>query len=298
MKKLLLLSLLIGVVGLPTWADSPSVELTGIINLPGYKCALLEGYEPGADRRLGATFTLQEGQKQDWLEVIAIHPDTGSVEFKLNGKETNVGFTVSHPGGAPDARPSAAYAAIQLQHAELNHVLRLYGELSKHTVLRPDLTAGPFVLRAAATNDAQAVAAFEKAFSEQGLKTIPDGVKFVMVVPADKVSMANPRSSRIKSPADLASRESRPVIIPPGEINLPGIPIRVAVPIYAELLGGRHIDHATSFSDFPGEIYLVTQSPITKEEAIYAFDTLFSWQHIKVLPVGNDLLKVVRIPDE
>jgi hypothetical protein len=44
------------------------------------------------------------------------------------------------------------------------------------------------------------------------------------------------------------------------------------------------------------QIRLTTQTPLTKEEAIYALDTVFRLGGIKVVPAEDGFMKAVELP--
>ncbi len=114
-----------------------------------------------------------------------------------------------------------------------------------------------------------------------------DGDKFVMVIPEAQLSSAHPHAPE---PTTAAPSE----LIPAGTINLMGLNSAAVARIYAGLMG-RKFDAATS-ARLDGTIVLKTQTPLSKAECLYALDTLFEWQGIKLAPVGDDMIRAVLIP--
>lgn len=272
----------------------PLPKVTGIINLPGCKQALLESPNPGSPSHRTETAMLQEGQEQDGLQVVQIDAEAGAVTVKRKGIDSAV--TIQMMGVTNFSGPGSktTHPTIQLQEAPLNEVLGLYGYCANRTVLHPTLAATTFTLNAAATNLAEAVVVFSKALEEHGFATVLDGEKFIMVVPADKMSMALPHSAEIKSEPGTKPPVMNPGEISAGELNFPAIDIRQAATIYAELLGRRRLDWTEPFPS-TGLISVHTQTPLSKAEAIYLLETLFRWEGVKLVPVGKDLVKGVRI---
>ncbi|MDB6110029.1 MAG: hypothetical protein JWR69_1779 [Pedosphaera sp.] len=279
-------------------ASNPSgITVTGIVDLPGYKCVLLESTDADSPVPRPESFTMQEGERDGRIEVLQIDAKAGAVKIRLERTNPIVTLHLESEVKTSVNDRETAPITIHLQHAALNPTLLLYGHLANRTVLRPTLAVGPVSLSSSATNQADAALALSKALAEQGLATVMDGEKFVMVVPADKVSMAVPHSAEIKSkPQDLepAKPASGSPIIPGGEIDFPAIDIIHAAYIYAELLGGRSLDRSEGFPS-SSLISVRTETPLTKEEAIYVFETLFRWQDIEMVPVGKDLITAVRI---
>lgn len=199
-------------------------------------------------------------------------------ESAITNSTTAVSNSIANP-------PSPGFV---LNNAPLSTVLRLYAEFTGRTVLRPaSLPGARLSLVASTTKAADGAAAIEKALRSQGIATVADGDKFVMVIPEAQLSSVRPRSSQLKvaTPTEL---------IPAGTINFTGANSEAVARIYAELTG-RKFDAATS-ARLNGMVNLQTQTPLSKTECLYALDTLFEWQGIKMVPVGEDLIKAVPIP--
>jgi hypothetical protein len=106
--------------------------------------------------------------------------------------------------------------------------LRLYGEFLGRTVLRsPNFFGLSFTLGAAATNRMDAARVLESVFAEKAMVTIPDGEKFVMVVPKAQVDTVKPRSATLHSlsnpsPASASTNAPGEELLPPGAFDLRG----------------------------------------------------------------------------
>ena len=129
----------------------------------------------------------------------------------------------------------------------------------------------------------------------------------MMVVPSAQAAEVKPHSSELKSsrsasvigavpqdnPAGSGLEEEQ---IPPGAIYFWNVPADQVAPIYAELLG-RKLDLSQRPPSRMGVISMRTITPVTKAEAVYALETLFGWQGLKVVPVGDSAAKLIRIAD-
>ncbi|WP_150107359.1 hypothetical protein [Pedosphaera parvula] len=279
-------------------AAPPQVKLTGIINMPDYKSALLEITDTIDHTE---TTILTEGQAESFspklrLEIIQVNPVKRTAKLNLTANQTNSIITLALDN---ETKSSADAPAIQFRNADLNQVLRLYAKFSNRTVLHPPLPSIEMSCNANATNETDAAEALAKALNKNGYTNILDGTKFVMVLRSDRASMAHPRSAEIKSSAPAPDPPStRTNIIPAGEINFPGVDPYQVAHIYAELIGGRKFDFNTRFPHYVDLIHFVSQTPLSKEEVIYALDTLFAWQNIKLIPIGKDLVQAVEIKPE
>jgi hypothetical protein len=278
----------------------PRLKLTGIINLPGYKCVLVEERDSNPGFRQTSHHLLQEGERVAWLEVGRIDPGNGTVKMNLEVEKTNATVTLKL---YTEANPLATNRAndqpgIQLHDADLEHILLLYGEVSKRTLLRPTLAPSRFTLQASASNRVEATLVLANALNRKGITNIPDGNKFIMILPTEKASMAVPRSAQIAAPLEQSeSRSSTPAVtIPAGQINFPNVDFGSTYIFYVELAyRNRQRDPSAPLPPSSENIHFRTQTPLTRAEAIYAFDTLFSWQNIKVVPSGTSLVKAVQI---
>jgi hypothetical protein len=267
--------------------STPAPRLAGIINLPDYRGALLEIV---SGRFRGANWRLREGQRCADVEVIRIHPANGSAELRLG--RTNALVTVSRSAGG--SLVETTEGSLEFVDADIDPVLGLYAECKGRTLLRwPRLPAGSFTLAAATTNRAQAALVLEKALAEKGVAAIPDGEKFLMVVPESEAANVKPHSAEIKTSTGNGTGSER---VPVGAICFSNADLNQAAQIYAALIG-RKLDQTEPLSRPTLAINFKNQTPLTKEECVYALDTLFLWQGVKVVPVAQDLAKMVPSSD-
>jgi hypothetical protein len=276
----LLLSLSCGFPSQLLAENSPAtLKLTGIINLPGHKAAFLE-------RPLGGRWDLQEAQREGDVEVMRIHPETGSVDLRLGG--TNASVTLDRAGKTDHIQ--TASGSLELVNAQLDLVLGLYARCKGRTLLRsPRLPSAALTTAVSVADEAQAALALEKGLAEHGIVAIPDGEKFVMVVPQTEAATVKPGSSEIKvSTAEGSQAEPIPV----GMIDFRGTEINQVAQIYADLLG-RKLDQTERLAQPTTPVNFRNEKPLTRQEVVYALETLFKWQGLKVVPVSQDLARLV-----
>lgn len=169
----------------------------------------------------------------------------------------------------------------------LDKTLMLYGELAERTVLRhPGLWTGkPFVFTSTTTNRAEIIAHIEAAFAEKGIIVVPDGEKFVIIGPKSL------QAELVPGATNIAATTTK--IIPKGSIHYVNAPIEQFVMIYAGYMGKK----LAQGDPVPPILFvsLNQTTALTKEECLYAFQTLFRWQGFELVPSGADAMKPVRV---
>ena len=274
-------------------AAQPSTvpRLAGIVSLPDLKLALFAG---AAQLRQPSWLQVREGQENEGVEVLKIHPESNEVELKLKGMDTPLTLTLTRQTNSQ----APTGPGINLEDVGLRVVLDIYGELCGRSLLRsPLLPATNFSVGIPATNRADAAKALERIFAEKEITTIPDGSKFVMVVPTSQASEVNPHAPQVpsSSPASV-TKSATPEIISPGSlVDFRGADIRQVLDVYAVLIGAQLDPTGLPYGR---AISFFTQTPLTKEETIYAFDTLFSWAGFKVVPAANGFVKAVPLSEK
>ncbi|MDB6063826.1 MAG: hypothetical protein JWR26_34 [Pedosphaera sp.] len=283
--KRIILSLSMGffsVFGVAAQTVPVPVRLEGLIYLPGEKQVLLEVHDKGsADAEWQI---LEQGQVKSGIEIVEIDTDRGRVRIQRGG--TNTIWAVSHEGHAGAVNDSAEHANILLENADIMQVAKLYARMKGRTVLRfPTLPRISFDLSISATNQVEAARAIEKAFEEKGIILVLDGEKFVVVAPK-----ADAQAAAVQPPAPYDSSLAEETI-PPGESSF-SIDCRQMLAIYAQLVGRKVVE----LEELPPvEVYLQNDTPLTKSEAIHVMETLFKWNGLKMVPVGDDSIKAVSI---
>jgi len=254
-------------------------RLTGIVDLPNQKAALLD-FSLGGGGETPRSLVMHENERDGEIEVIRINPVTGTVELRLAW--TNTPVTVSLQ--PQDDRTRTAGGGLEFVDAGIDPVLSLYARFNDRTLLRwPRLRASSFTLVASTTNEPQAAFVLEQALAGEGIATIPDGKEFLMIVPASEAVLVKPRPAEIKS---STGDGSKPELMPVGAINFSDADLHQAAQIYAELIG-RKLDQAPQVPRPTGVINFRNQTPLSKAECIYALDTLFRWQGLKVIPIAQ-----------
>lgn len=291
MKKssLLFLSFLFCIFNAIAQDSRPGVSLIAIIDAPGYRVATLAISNAASAR--ADTVTLNEGERQGPLEVITINSKAGTARVKFNQATLDVGFPVR----------TNSYPNLVLNKTDLKTAFRHYAETAHRTVLRGPLPNLSITLETIVKDEASIASVFTNAFLANGILTVLDGDKFSIMVLKTSNNRVTPHSADIK-PSERAplSAKTGKNILPPGTIDFPQVDFPMILPFYGELIGAgyRGVEHNEVYShlkDIP--ISLTTQTSLSKQEAIYALDTIFALNGIKVAVSTNGLLKVTALDD-
>jgi hypothetical protein len=260
--------------------------LEGVIDLPGRKCAIIMVL---STHHVSEVHILEAGQSDGVVEVLQIDSLTGVVKTRIADSSTNPTIVLKLSRQMP--RPG-----IVLEDAGIKPVLALYQEFTGRTLLRwPDLPESSHLnLISAAADYGDAAAVLEKALATKQILAIPDGSKFIMVVPKSRAASVKPRSGQLKPVA--SKEESESDLLPAGGLNFPEENIWRVAFIYAELLG-RRLDTNGAPGGRLGWVSFKNQTALSRPEACYALETLFEWQGFKLLPVDEDLAKLAPIAD-
>ncbi len=267
-------------------AEAPATlpKLTGIVNLPGFRVALLEKVE-----RMKYTLVLREDERHDEIELLQILPEIATVKVRIRGKSDPISLNMQSI--SPPEKPTGV--GLLLENAQLVPILGLYGEMTKRSVLRPPTLASTSIsMNGAVTNSAEAARVLEKALAEKGIVTIPDGDKFVMVVPKHMAATAIPRSAQIKT---SDTKTSTPTIRAK-DIVFFGATLDQIGAIYSEF-AGRKFDQSQQTPPSP-IIAFQNVTPLTREEFFYAMDTLLAWNGIKLVPADGGLMRAVPVSEK
>ena len=258
--------------------DAPSVPtLTGIINVPGYKAAIFE-----RTARFNKSFVLKEQERFEGTEISEINLHTLKVTARINGVSgtTTLGLKTNYPS------VNGLEYGLVLENANLDPLLRIYSEISKRTMLRP--AAMPALLISTSVpigSSGEVVKALEKALAAEGIVTIPDGDKFVIVVPKAMAGKVKAGSKDIKS----SDAKGSAVIVQPKEILLMAATSDQVMAIYADF-AGRKLN--PNHGPLPASIVSFQNvTPLTRDEVLYAFDVLLGWNRMKLVPVEGGFLR-------
>jgi hypothetical protein len=263
-------------------ADTTTPVLTGIVALPS--------------RGKNTQLVLAEGQRDDPLEVIEIRPKEGRVQIRTTGERADTLWL--------DLGTNAALG-IALKNAGLSSLLYLYARcldrsLFQHPALPRDIK---FTLTSQASSKSEAAEALKVALGENLIASIPDGKRFVMVVPKSDASGVKPNSPQTKSaPAPSVQpplqKNSQDEIIPAGMIDLRGANDFLTLTLYADLIGKKLDRTQLPRWSHDGGISFTSITPLTREEAAYAIETLLAWRSIKVVPAADGFVKAVGAEKE
>jgi hypothetical protein len=174
--------------------------------------------------------------------------------------------------------------SIHGQSVRLQTAIEFYAYYKGRTVLQhPQLKDLTFTLPLNSPSKEDAAAVFEKLFREQNIATIDDGGHFVMLVPFVFTNTVTPRSENMSTTNSM---------IPTHSVNFWQVPIKLVLTTYADYAGKKilNLDEAPARAT----ITFNQTTSLSKEEVLYAFETEFEWNHIRLVPEGDDL-KVEQI---
>ncbi len=214
--------------------DPEPPRLIGFVN---NDVAVLEANEvvPTASITRRRQVILKEGQSDFGLQLIKILPEEGAVKVLVSGGAITTISLKNH-----EASASFSPKRIALENANLETVLKLYGELSKRTVLKyPELPNVNLGLKSSTTNQSETIRLIEKALAEQRIRVVLDGEKFVLLANKDQASSLEPKSSAIPQ---FSTNVSRTDVLPKGAIHFEGASVEQALRIYAEIYGKSWIE--------------------------------------------------------
>jgi hypothetical protein len=246
------------------------VRLIGIVNVPPMKLAAIRMNGPRSQ-----TYFLSDGEREGLLEVLNIDPILAMARVRVWGTNELELQLKTNPNEGP--------VNLIFENLPADFFYTLYARLAARTVLRPAALPGPaFTLRARASSKAEAVSILEKALADNGVATIPDGEHFVIVVAQDYKARVKPAA-----PATTTA-DSKSDILPAGTINFRSIDMSQAALILAELKAQK-FDQTGTEGFLSAPVSLRTQTALTKEEAIYAIETVFRLNGVKTLTDGNTM---------
>ena len=247
------------------------IWLAGFSNFNGPTAVLLEVKPAGTSRV--EQFTLTEGERNGVTEVVRIDREKGIVDIVDDGRKLSLKFEPHIPTVS-----GKTHGFLELQNVELQQVLKIYASYKGRTLLtHPRLVeVGRMSVTAKSAGNEEVISAVEKAFQEQGIAVVPDGDKFVMLVPAALTNAVAPRSREVAGMSEDRGRD-KDQVVPAGMVDFRKAPLMQVLQFYAELQGRKLVVNGK----FPNQFFdFWTQTPLTKAEVLYAFDTLFTWSRI------------------
>ena len=273
--------LLILLVSLPLVmfaADSSAPKLVGIVKVGDKQVALLE-------KNRGQQILITAGQREENLELLRIQPDTGAVEVRI----------------APDTKPqllklSAAGCLTNptaqgfvLESVEIRAFTKLLGEFSERTILLyPSLVGEKFSVNSSVSDRTNGVQVLKDALEKKQIALVPDGDRFLWVMPQAQLSKFTPRAAQLP--------KTNTMMVPSGSIVFEAAHLLSVLTIYADYRGSS-LDQNSLLSgpDFRKDVFLIMQTPLTKEECLYAMETVIGWHGIKLVPTEAGQLKTVAM---
>ena len=264
--------------------NEQALKLTGIVSLPEMKCAFLEFNASGRYSRQ-VKVKLREGQREEGVEILKIDAGNGEVEVKSDGKQFLLRLE-----GAGQKSQTICFRGVTFQQ-----VVDLYGEITGRNVLQSPLDRSLAMAGLSSNIEAQdggqAALAFENIFLQQGLAVIPDGKKFVILVPTSSVSTVVAGSDKLTSTVDQSTGFSTPnQMISVGAINFMNAEVAQVVRLYEDLVGRKLNREESQLLGPPIHFRSVTR--LSKVEAIYAVETLLKLDGLEIIPIGDKEFKV------
>jgi hypothetical protein len=289
MKTLLLFIITATAIASAAESPLPGPVLAGIVNVEELKLAVLA--EPRPLSRPAREIILKEGERQDRTELLEIHPENGTAKINVAGEGSPRLIALKNQN-----QFAGGSIGLAMENVGLHAALQLYAELSERTVLRPSACPNvKLTINISTTNRVEAMRTIEAVLAKQGIVLVLDGDKFALVAPDYMASKLNPQSSKISS---LSTNNPTARTYPKGSINWTGAPIVPVLQIYAEFLG-KKLDQSEQPLRIPNlEIVLKNETALTKEELLYAFETVVGWSGVKLVPAGEGFVKAVLISAE
>jgi hypothetical protein len=202
MKSILFFLLLCFSFPLHAQTGQPTWRLTGLINLPDEKKAILESTSTSLREKEAAI--LAEGEAANpfgsRIELLKIDYKKQTAKVYINHRQTNLDLNTQAQAKQPEAEPT-----ILFERASFEGVLKLYSSLLGRTLLRhPLLHETDFTFSARAQNQNDVIRRIEIALNDQGITVIPDADIFALLVPKEIVSKIKVESSKAKAPIPRA----------------------------------------------------------------------------------------------
>ncbi|HEX5219083.1 MAG TPA: hypothetical protein VFZ59_05900 [Verrucomicrobiae bacterium] len=284
MKTLLLL--LLAIMPLAGFPQSPSQpRLKGIIHVEDLKLAIVQT-SPSQSAELMFCEGQREGGKAGGFELFAIDSTNRSVTAKFSTNAQPGILTLTNAAANTIQRAPG----IMLDEVSLQTVLDLFSVFSDRTLLQhPLLPNVRFSLATTATNRSEAAQVLKSALSGKQIAVVPDGSKFLLVASEERVTNLNPHSATFTT-TNLGVEKTE--LLPPGSINFTSAPLWSVLMIYSDFSGGKLDVTGPSLPD--GKVFLKMQTALTREECLYAFETLVGWHGVKLVPTGTGGFKAVR----
>ena len=231
----------------------------------------------------------------------------------LRGAEVGLPGAAAAPGSSEGMRPKAMMG---ISGADVHQVLDIYSGMRKRTALCPVSLPVPAVrLRSNhSLTFEESIYAMETVLRLNGLWVVDDGTKFVQIIP-----MQQKPELRAPKP-EPGAKLIDPKKVPPVEGSVPTVPgteverleqelerLRQALygylhnqranqspaPRLLELYAcatGKTAVASTNFDRWP--IYFCLQTPVTRNELVYAIETTFKLNGLAIIPVDERQIRL------
>jgi hypothetical protein len=165
----------------------------------------------------------------------------------------------------------------------------LYAELTGKTILAPStLPLLPNSVDAEIpTNKDDAISFLEKKFTQNGISVVQDGPHFVRLVPGAALNTML-TNAPLQGAKLLAATNQQ--LVPAGAVNFPGTDLNQVLSIYCELKDRTIL--RTRFLPSPS-IRFKNQCPLTREELVYALETVLALNGICSVDDGPSFVQIV-----
>jgi hypothetical protein len=276
-----------GATQLPAQTNALAPRLTGIVSLSGTNTAWLDITDDDHFRPRHVSYSLSAGQSERDLEIVRIQPDEGLVEGRYFG--TNFSLIFGGAGTSSHKEKKPAPISIRTREASWGQVVSVYQRLMHRSALYHVGLAGlRFTMDISTTNSAEACRLLGEEFRKQGVATVLDGTKFFQLVFEPQVPSVKPGSANLST--------NSPALVPAGMIDFRGVEAIHVAMAYGHIVGlefERFSQFGVSMGHAP--IVFYSQTPLNREEAAYALETLLRLDGLAVERVGEKAFKLVDL---
>jgi hypothetical protein len=295
-------------------------ELTGrtllrASGLSDMSASIISKEEALADKNRALSLIVSELAKRR----IQIVPDGEAFARVLDSSWSNAPAAaclarIPPPPAHPQARPADSSqqippggGVINFDGADLKQVLDIYSMLRQRTILQPpSLPSVPIklVTEAPLTKE-ETVYAMNVVMALNGIAAVDDGEHFVQVVAAQQLSLVKPNAPKPPTdaprldPAQLSPPQEHGLLVPRQGVQRPETeaPMRINLPptmdslleVYARLTGQKAV---SSLQYGAARVSFEIATPLTKEEALYAIETVLRLNGVEIVPVGEKAIQL------
>lgn len=303
-----------GIVQFPR-SEEPA-QAAGTQTSVGNLVALIE-FQSHPQRAWEEFALLGEGQRQGDVEVIKIDSEAGTVQARVNGESRELSLALPKiPKRAVRNAPGnqgipVSSGSIRLKEATRREVLEIYQHLVGRTLLMSSVVGNGTRVTLQMDEPApseELAKGIEKALD--GLVFHPDGDRFAVVgregdfeklTPELREFVRNLKLARPIPPgaqgAEESSYKTKPTeeMLPAGVVNFQNADFFQVLQIFQELVN-RTLLRPAQLSG--SGIYLRTQTPLTRQDAVYAMGAVLALDGVSFVDLGDKFLFVYPTSDE